>query len=94
MQQHGGRRLGAGRKKGAICSKTAERRAALARITGDGESPLAYMLAVMRDETADTQRRDEMARAAAPYYHPRLSSIDGDLNLHIHKHEEALGELE
>jgi hypothetical protein len=34
------------------------------------------MLAVLRDETADPSRRDDMARSAAPYMHPRLSSVD------------------
>jgi hypothetical protein len=33
------------------------------------------MLAVLRDETADPSRRDDMARSAAPYLHPRLSSV-------------------
>jgi len=86
----GGRRPGAGRKKGAIGKKTAEQLTAVA----EGTQPLAYMLGVMRDETADIQRRDDMAKAAAPYCHARLSSIDGDLRLHLHKHEEALAELE
>jgi len=39
-----------------------------------GVSPLEYMLNVMRDKNADTERRDEMARAAAPYIHPRLQT--------------------
>lgn len=38
--------------------------------------PLAYMLEVLRDETAETSRRDEMAKAAAPYCHPKLTNID------------------
>ena len=87
----GGKRPGAGRKKGSVSKRSQEVAAAIMQT---GKLPLAYMLEVMRDETADAQRRDEMARAAAPYIHPRLSSIDGDLNLHIHKHEEALAELE
>jgi hypothetical protein len=33
------------------------------------------MLQIMEDTTADPMRRDEMARAAAVYCHPRLSSI-------------------
>ncbi len=87
----GGKRSGAGRKKGSVSKRSQE---VAAEITATGKLPLAYMLDVMRDEAADTARRDEMARAAAPFVHPRLSSIDGDLNLHIHKHEEALAELE
>jgi hypothetical protein len=34
------------------------------------------MLRIMRDEAAESTRRDEMAKAAAPYLHPRLSSIE------------------
>ncbi|WP_354504808.1 hypothetical protein [Limibacillus sp. MBR-115] len=38
------------------------------------------------------KRRDDMAKAAAPYIHPRLASLDhsGQLSL---SHEEALDEL-
>jgi hypothetical protein len=45
-------------------------------IAASGETPLEYMLRVMRDTKADTHRRDEMAKAAAPYIHPRLASIE------------------
>jgi hypothetical protein len=34
------------------------------------------MIRVMRDETAPAKRRDEMAKAAAPYVHPRLAAIE------------------
>ena len=37
--------------------------------------PLDHMLAVMHDESADKDRRDRMAIAAAPYLHPRLAVI-------------------
>lgn len=37
--------------------------------TDDGKNPLAYMLEVMNDPTADEARRDKMAVAAAPYMH-------------------------
>jgi len=36
-------------------------------IEASGSVPLDYMLAVMRDEDAEPWRRDEMAKAAAPY---------------------------
>jgi hypothetical protein len=45
-------------------------------IASSGERPLEYMIRVMRDEAAESTRRDEMAKAAAPYLHPRLSSIE------------------
>jgi hypothetical protein len=37
------------------------------------------MLSVMRDPVADQKRRDAMAKAAAPYLHPKLSAIDAKL---------------
>jgi hypothetical protein len=37
--------------------------------SAEGLLPLDYMLKVMRDEAADRERRDDMARAAAPYLH-------------------------
>ncbi|HEX6991915.1 MAG TPA: hypothetical protein VF151_08510 [Gemmatimonadales bacterium] len=40
-------------------------------------SPLDYMLAVMNDETAERERRDRMAIAAAPYVHPRKADAPG-----------------
>ncbi len=58
----------------------------------EGITPLGYMLSVLSDEGADVKRRDDMAKAAAPYIHPRLASLDhsGQLSL---SHEEALDEL-
>lgn len=87
----GGKRSGAGRKKGSVSRRSQEIASAVA---STGELPLEYMLRIMRDQTVEKRRRDEMARAAAPYFHPRLTSIDGDLNLNIRKHEEALSDLE
>jgi hypothetical protein len=45
-------------------------------VAAAGVTPLEYMLNVMRDETAEIGRRDEMARAAAPFMHARLSATD------------------
>ena len=39
--------------------------------------PLAYMLSVMNDPTADKERRDRMTTAAAPYCHPRKGEGQG-----------------
>lgn len=41
------------------------------------ESPLDYMLRIMRDPNEDAERRDGMAKAALPYMHARLSNVDG-----------------
>jgi hypothetical protein len=73
----GGKRKGAGRPQGAPNKTTAARRAA---ITASGEDPLDYMIRIMRDESASAERRDEMAKAAAPYVHPRLAAIEHELD--------------
>lgn len=67
----GGKREGAGRKAGTPNKATLERQA---EVAATGETPLDYMIRVMRDQTIDHARRDEMAKAAAPYVHPRLAA--------------------
>lgn len=44
-------------------------------VASPGLMPLEYMLAVMRDETADKTRRDRMAIAAAPFLHPKAPEM-------------------
>lgn len=68
----GGKIEGSGRKRGVPNKKTAELQAAVA---ASGMMPLEYMLNVMRDTDADPSRRDEMAKAAGPYLHPKLANI-------------------
>lgn len=71
MAGHGGRRPGAGRKKGETTKRTREiAEKALKR----GIAPLEYMLKVMRNPKNEKARRDDMAKAAAPYIHPRLAT--------------------
>src|SRR5499427_6549415 len=70
---HGGKRQGAGRKPGSASQKTRE---IANQAATDGLTPLEYMLAVLRDDTADPDRRDRMAVAAAPYIHARLAAIE------------------
>jgi hypothetical protein len=78
----GGARSGAGRKKGHyVPGSRAEQRAfkrqavreAVELAKAEGETPLEYMLRVMRT-SGDPKRCDAMAIAAAPYLHPRLSN--------------------
>ena len=69
----GGKRTGAGRPRGAVNKATAEAKAA---VEASGETPLEYMIRVMRDPKANARRRDAMAAAAAPYVHHRLSSTE------------------
>lgn len=81
----GGAREGAGRKPGVPNKSNAEM---AAEIAATGETPLQYMLRVMRDPSVDHQRRDDMAKAAAPYSHSKLASTelsgkDGPLTVKI-----------
>ena len=77
---HGGKRTGAGRPKGAKSKKGATNVASDVTALKDRESkaiqeikvdPLAYMLQVMNDPTADPDRRDKMAISAAQYLHKK-----------------------
>lgn len=77
---HGGARTGAGRKAGSTTTKTRE---IADGAVASGQSPLEYMLNVMRDPGADEKRRDEMAKSAAPYIHPRLSSVQADVDVGV-----------
>lgn len=67
-----GTRIG-GRQKGTPNKASA---AKSAEIAASGETPLEYMLRVMRDPGREHDQRDKMAVAAAPYVHPRLAAIE------------------
>lgn len=73
IERRGGPRPGSGRKKGKHNIATEKARA---EAEASGETPLAYMLRVMRDPKAKQDRRDGMARAAAPYLHAKLASVE------------------
>ena len=62
-----------GRPRGSRNKRT---RALIEAAEADGETPLQYMLRVMRDQHAPSRRRDEMARAAAPFLHAKLAAIE------------------
>lgn len=69
----GGKRDGAGRPKGAKTRVTEE---AIER-AGEGETPLEYMLRVMRDREVADERRDRMALGAAPFVHAKGVEVMG-----------------
>lgn len=71
--EHGGKRKGAGRKAGAITTRS---RTIAEGALKDGLTPLEYMLQLMRDENKPVELRAEMAKAAAPYVHPRLATVE------------------
>jgi hypothetical protein len=62
-----------GRPRGSRNKRT---RAVIEAAEAAGELPLEYMLKVMRDANAKLARRDDMAKAAAPYLHPRLAATE------------------
>lgn len=88
--KRGGARKGAGRKPGAINKATAK---ALAKAEEGGILPLDFMLQVMRDEAAERSERLDMAKAAAPYVHAKLASIEHSGGMTLN-HEAALDELD
>jgi hypothetical protein len=49
------------------------------RRAGIGLEPLQYMLAVMRDPSANDKRRDAMAKEALPYRHSKLTGAGAGL---------------
>lgn len=65
----GGYRPGAGRPKGSG-KKATPTDASVAPVSQE-QSPLQYMLQVMRDPQANQLRRDRMAIASAPFVHAR-----------------------
>jgi hypothetical protein len=72
----GGRRPGAGRKAGSRNKAKLIAEAREREIVISGKDPLDYMLEVMRNPDASWRRRDEMAKAAAPYLHARLAAVE------------------
>ena len=70
---HGGRREGAGRKS------TRE------EYVEDGEqTPIEYLLEVMRDTSNKRHERMEAAKAAIPYCSARLQHTDLDVDSELH----------
>ena len=69
---HGGRRIGAGRKRGVQNKVNEELRQ---KLTARGTLPLDYMLQLMCDEAEEGAVRRDMAKAAAPYLHPKQQTI-------------------
>jgi hypothetical protein len=85
----GGSRSGAGRKPGAINKATAKAREAA---EAGGIMPLEFMLTIMRDPDAARAERLDMAKAAAPYVHAKLASIEHSGAVAL-SHEQALDAL-
>lgn len=74
---HGGKRAGAGRKKGSLSRKTRE---IAERASEGGITPLEVMLETMREawDNGDKPAALAAAKDAAPYIHPRLAPVDAN----------------
>lgn len=91
----GGARPGAGRPKG---SRNALSMAARAEAQATGLLPHEFLLAVTRGEAVDGYKptfedRLEAAKAAAPFYAPKLASTQIQATV-TRSHEDMLAELE
>jgi hypothetical protein len=60
----------------AACSLNKRTRTLLEAVEAGGEMPLDFLLRVMRNPHAQAARRLEAAKAAAPFLHPKLTTID------------------
>ena len=91
ISKRGGARPGAGRKKGEVSKArlAVQERAKLAAT--EAETPLEYMLRIMRTSD-DDKRRDAMAIAAAPFIHAKLASVEMKAEVAV-SHEDALEQL-
>jgi phage terminase small subunit len=77
MAAVGGARPGAGRPLGSTDSGKRLPRGSkqLARASPPGEEPMAYLLRIMRDPSADVGRRDRAAALLLPYRHARQAEV-------------------
>jgi hypothetical protein len=76
MAGRGGARPGSGRPRGAKNKTTQKRAAALKRAAAKNVGPVEFLLREMRDKKLPRQERWLLAKWAAPYVSPRLSSVE------------------
>ncbi|WP_420335440.1 hypothetical protein [Roseibium sp.] len=55
----------------------------LASISESGQTPVEYMLSIMRDENADTKDRAWAAEKAAPYIHARPAPMASRIEIEL-----------
>ena len=65
-----------GRKKGSKNKASVAKEHAAKKGANKSLTPLQHMLKLMRDPKQPKEVRMEMAKAAAPYVHPRLRSTE------------------
>lgn len=75
-------------------TKATVRQDIVAEIQANGmQTPLEFMVRIMNDENLPRNERMDAAKAAIPYVHSRLNSIDVNANVSV-SHEDALAFLE
>ena len=75
-------------------TKATQRQDLVAEIQHNGmQTPLEFMIRIMNDDNLPRNERMDAAKAAIPYVHSRLNSIDVNANVSI-SHEDALAFLE
>ena len=102
----GGKRPNAGRKPGTVSEATQRRKDVAAEALAAGVSPLDVMLTTMRSlwgqatdadgnlvNVGKAMQANMVAKDAAPFVHPRLSSVDARLDARV-SHEDVLAQLE
>lgn len=52
----------------------------LLQVAATGETPVQFMLSIMRNKKCKLERRFEAAKAVAPYVHNRLSAVEEPLD--------------
>ena len=86
----GGARPNAGRELGTMIRFN---RGLLERTNEGGQSPLDYMLEMIRDQFLDTRLRIDAAKGRCPCVHQKPSAISVDLTTPDVTHEECLKSL-
>jgi len=86
----GGARPGSGRKPGQRNKRTIEQ---AAEVAASGQTPLDYLLSVMRDAKQEVAKRVDAAKAAAPYVHARLNAVELSGSVGV-SHEDWLEQVE
>jgi len=69
-------RFTGGRKKGSVNKTTRAKLNQLARLQVEGNDPMSFFTAIMRDKDAPYEERKFASHALLKYYHPQLASIE------------------
>lgn len=86
--------MAAGRPKGASNKRTSQKHRDVERMLRERQSPLEIMCRMMWGDDEYDSNRFEVAKAAAPYVHPKLAATELNAKLDVVSHEDALSELD